>query len=152
MIIFDCLLLLMWLQWQFCVFDSKNNVIRITISFNSTLQLINGISHDCQKLLTYLCGTVIVTLFRIVLFPSATVFPNNFALYFKDLKLLLLFPISGSKVLLHLQNKTINYLLCHNNWNYVVPSISVMHLINGAQILNAAGVKLLYAQKMIISP
>ena len=50
---------------HFCVFDSKNNIISISIfidiifitsyrqnaiSFNSTLQLINDISNDLQKL------------------------------------------------------------------------------------------------------
>ena len=58
----------------------------IHLSLNMTLQLINDISNDCQKLLRYFNGTVIVAFFRIKLFPSATVFSNNFGLYWKDLK------------------------------------------------------------------
>ena len=37
------------------------------LSFNSTLQLINGISSDLQKLLKYFNGTPIVAFFRIPL-------------------------------------------------------------------------------------
>ena len=33
------------------------------LSFKSTLQLINGISNDCQKLLRYFNGTAIVAFF-----------------------------------------------------------------------------------------
>ena len=61
----------------------------VHLSFNSTLQLLNGISNDLQNLLRYFNGTVIVAFFRIPLLPSATVVPNNLALYLKDLKLLL---------------------------------------------------------------
>ena len=87
---------------------SKNNVIRIAfvlslpaadktqyfvhLSFNYTLQWINGISNDFQKLLKYFNGTAIATFFRIPLawfrLGWATVFPNNLAWYLKDLKLL----------------------------------------------------------------
>ena len=35
------------------------------LSFNSTLQLINGISSDLQKLFTYFNGTAIVTFLKI---------------------------------------------------------------------------------------
>ena len=35
------------------------------LSFNSTLQLINGISSDLQKLLKYFNGTVIAALLKI---------------------------------------------------------------------------------------
>ena len=62
------------------------------LSFNSTFQLINGISSDIQKLLKFCNGTAIVAFLKIRLAASgadcATLFPNNFALYLKDLKLL----------------------------------------------------------------
>ena len=48
------------------------------LSFNSTLQLINGIASGLQKLLTYFNDTSIVAIFRILLAP--TVFPNNLVL------------------------------------------------------------------------
>ena len=51
--------------------------------FNSTLQLINGISTNLQKLLRYFNGTAIVTFSRI---PFAAVLPINLVLYKKDLK------------------------------------------------------------------
>ena len=50
----------------------------VHLSFNSTLQLINGISSDLHKLLKYFDCTAIVSLFIIPLFPSALKFPNNF--------------------------------------------------------------------------
>ena len=58
----------------------------IHLSFSSTLQLISGISCDHQKLLGHFNGTATVAFFRIELFPSAAVVPNNLALYSKDLK------------------------------------------------------------------
>ena len=39
----------------------------VHLNFNSTLQLINGIPSDLQKLLKYFNGTVIVAFFRIPL-------------------------------------------------------------------------------------
>ena len=64
------------------------------VNLNSTLQLINGISSDHQKLLKYFNGTAIVAFFRIslALFGAgwATVFANNIDLLLKDLKLLLI--------------------------------------------------------------
>ena len=62
--------------------------------FNSTLQLISGISSDLHKLLWYFNGTAIVVFFDIPLFQSALVFPNNLALYLKDLKSIILLNIS----------------------------------------------------------
>ena len=78
---------------QFCVFDSRNNIIRISITiistsskktqwpghlnFNLTSQLINGISINLPKLLTYFNGTTIVMFLKIPLAPSASVFPNK---------------------------------------------------------------------------
>ena len=59
------------------------------LSFNSTLQLINGISSDL-KLLQYFNGTEIVAFFSIPLAPPANVFPINLALYVKYLKSLVL--------------------------------------------------------------
>ena len=56
-------------------------------SFNSTLQLISGISSDLQKLFTYFNGTAIFVFLKITFSPSATVFPNNLTLNLKDLKL-----------------------------------------------------------------
>ena len=48
----------------------------VHLSFNSTLQLINGISIDLQILLRYINGTEIVAFFKIELFP--TVLSNNY--------------------------------------------------------------------------
>ena len=45
---------------------------------SSTLQLINGISNDLQKLLKYFSGTAIFTSFYV---PSVLVLPIRFALY-----------------------------------------------------------------------
>ena len=57
--------------------------------FNSTFQLINDISSDLQTLLRYFNGTAMVAFFRIPLAALGTggtaVFPNNLALYLKDL-------------------------------------------------------------------
>ena len=60
------------------------------LSFNSALQLINGISSDLQILLKYFNGTAIIALPKVLFAPSVTVFSNNLALYLKDLKLLVL--------------------------------------------------------------
>ena len=60
----------------------------VHVSSDSTLQLINGISSDLQKLLKYFNSTVIVTFFRTSLASSASLFSNNLALHLKDLKLL----------------------------------------------------------------
>ena len=64
----------------------------VHLSFKFTLQLINGISSDLQKLLKYFNSTAIGAYFRILLelFGAGwtTVFPNNLALYLNDLKLL----------------------------------------------------------------
>ena len=57
----------------------------VRLSFNSILQLIYGILSDLQKLLTYFNGTEIVSLLRIPLFPSVSVFPKTLVLYSKDL-------------------------------------------------------------------
>ena len=61
------------------------------LSFNSTLQIIHGISYDLQELLKYFNGTTIVALHKIPLAAlgegRAAAFPNNLALYLKDLKL-----------------------------------------------------------------
>ena len=63
----------------------------VHLSFKSTFQLINGISSDLQQLLKYYNSTAIASFFRIPLelfrLGWATVFPNNIALHFKDLKL-----------------------------------------------------------------
>ena len=78
---------------QFCVFDSRNSIIRISITiisksskktqwpghlnFNSTSQLINGISINLPKLFAYFNGTTIVLFLKIPLAPSVSVFPNK---------------------------------------------------------------------------
>ena len=71
--------------------QTKDNKYIAHLSFNSILPLINGIFSDLQKLLKYFNGTALAAFFRI---PSAffgvswaIVFPNNLALYLKDLKL-----------------------------------------------------------------
>ena len=53
------------------------------------MQLINDLSSDLQKLLKYFNGAAIAVFFRIplaALSAWAAVFPNNVALYLKDLK------------------------------------------------------------------
>ena len=45
----------------------RQNTIVWPLSFSSTLQLINGVSSDLQKLLKYFNGTAIVTFFSIPL-------------------------------------------------------------------------------------
>ena len=90
------LLLLLSLSLSSAVADKAQYFVHL--SFNSTLQLINHSSSDLQKLLKYFNVTAIVTFFRIPLAAVAglaTVFPYNFVLYLKDLKLLL--AISASK-------------------------------------------------------
>ena len=56
----------------------------VHVSFSSTLQLINGVSSNLQKLLKYFNGTAIVAFLKIPLVAFgaglATVFPNNLAL------------------------------------------------------------------------
>ena len=49
----------------------------VYLNFNSTLQLVNGISSDLQKSLKYFNGTVIVAFFRIPLATSTEAFSNN---------------------------------------------------------------------------
>ena len=58
----------------------------VHLSFDSTLQLINGTSSDLQKLLRYFNGRQFLQFFRIPLLLLATVFPNNLTLYLEDLK------------------------------------------------------------------
>ena len=59
----------------------------VHLSFHSTLQLINGIAIDLQKILRYFDGRSIVAFFRIEVFPPATVFSKYLALKLRDLKL-----------------------------------------------------------------
>ena len=60
--------------------------LSFNLSFNSTLQLINGTSSFLQKLLKYFNGTAIVTFFKSLFAPFSAVFSNNLALDSKDLK------------------------------------------------------------------
>ena len=60
------------------------------LSSNSNLQLINDISSNLRKLLKYFNEKAIVAFFKIPFAPSATIFPNNLALYLKNLKSLVL--------------------------------------------------------------
>ena len=62
----------------------------VHLSFNSILELVNGILSDLSKLLRYFNGTAIVAYFRNPLASFGAgweaVFPNYLALYSKDLK------------------------------------------------------------------
>ena len=58
----------------------------VYLSFNSTLQLINGISSDLQKLVNYFNVTALVVFFRISFAPSGLAFFNNLAWCLKHLK------------------------------------------------------------------
>ena len=88
------------------------------LGFNFTLQFINCLSSDLQKLLKYFNDTAIVAFFRIplALFGAdwATVFPNKLALFFYT-------GMAKSK-------SSTSYI--------VVPSIFVIPLVNGAQFVN----------------
>ena len=53
----------------------------VLLSFDSTLQLINDISSDLQKLPKYFNGTAPVAFFRIPFAPSVSVLPNTLTLY-----------------------------------------------------------------------
>ena len=58
----------------------------VHLTFNSKLQLINGISSEFQKLLKYFNSITTVAFLKIPFPPSVTVFPNNVALHSTDLK------------------------------------------------------------------
>ena len=62
----------------------------VHLSFNSILELVNGILSDLSKLLRYFNGKAIVAYFRNPLASFGegweAVFPNHLALYSKDLK------------------------------------------------------------------
>ena len=85
------------------------------LSFNSTLQFINGI---LQKVFKYFNGTAIVA-FLVTFALSASFFSNNFDLYSKGLKVLSL-AISALKLIIHLLNKIINVLLFQNSLDYII--------------------------------
>ena len=59
----------------------------VHLSFSSTLQLINGISSDLQKLLKYFIAAFLQIPFATFDVGWATVFYNNLVLYLKELKL-----------------------------------------------------------------
>ena len=60
--------------------------IQFPYQFNesSTLQLINGIANDLQKLLKYFSGTAIFTPSFLLFAPSTTVLSIRFDLYLND--------------------------------------------------------------------
>ena len=89
--------------------------------FNSTLQLINDITSDLPRLLRYFNSTKIVVFLKIPYVLIATVFSNNLALYLKDSKLSE-FTISLLRLVASSLEKTINYLWCQDNLNYVLTS------------------------------
>ena len=55
------------------------------LTFSSTMQLINDISNDLQKLFRYFCGTVIIVFLKIPIAPSENMFPKSWDFYLKDL-------------------------------------------------------------------
>ena len=83
-----------------CVFDSKNNIIRISISIINTscrqntmiclfkFQFNFAINQWHLSINQYIDGTVIAVFLEIPLALSAIVFVNNLTLYLKDLKVL----------------------------------------------------------------
>ena len=91
------LLLLLTLSLTLSALAADKTQYFVQLNFNSTLQLINCISGDIQKLLQYFNGIAIVVFLQIPFSPSATVVSNELALYSKHLKLLLL-EISASKL------------------------------------------------------
>ena len=78
---------------------------------SSSLQLINGISNDLQKLLKYFSGTAIFTPF---LFHCFQYYQEDFALYLNEGALLLLVTFS----LLTISSNSINLLKYQNNCHY----------------------------------
>ena len=56
----------------------------VHLSLNSTLQLINGILSDLQKLLRQIHGTAIVVFLTIPFTSSSIAFLNNLAFNLKD--------------------------------------------------------------------
>ena len=58
----------------------------VRLNFSSTLQLINGILSDLQKLIKHFHDTAIIAFFRIPFATSVLVFSNNLFLYLKELK------------------------------------------------------------------
>ena len=95
----------------------------VYISFNSTLQLINSISSDCQKLLRYFNGIESPALFIIpsLLFGPgwATVFGNDLVLKSKYYHYHYM-QCEHQNNLLQVLNKTLNYLLYQNNMNFIL--------------------------------
>ena len=59
------------------------------VNESSTLQLVNGISNDLQKLLRYINGTTIFTPSFFLFAPFASVLPIRFDLYLNDQEFLL---------------------------------------------------------------
>ena len=100
MIVFDCLLLIKRIK-ELIILSSTGKIILlertsslstlatpstykiqcfVNLNFNSTLQLVNGISGDLQILLWYFSSTTIVAFLKIQFTPSTSVFSNNSAL------------------------------------------------------------------------
>ena len=93
--------------------------IQFSYHFNehSTLQLINGISKDLQKLPEHFNGTAIFTPSFFLFAPSTTVSPIRFDLYLKDEELLfviLIFPIILSLLKFHKLPE-----MYQNNYHYI---------------------------------
>ena len=61
----------------------------VHLSFNSTLQLINEISSDLQKLPRYFDGTAIVVFLKSSFGSSAPLIPNNLTLYLQPYKIII---------------------------------------------------------------
>ena len=81
-ILLALLLLSLWISFSLPATDKAQYFVHFS-RFNSSLELINDISCDIQKLFKYVNGTAIVAFFRILLAElarGATVFPNNLAL------------------------------------------------------------------------
>ena len=117
LILFDFLLLTKLLEEHIilcqCHLQSKHKCF-IHLSFNSTLELINGVSSDLHILRKFFNGTAIVVLFRIPLAAIvglANVFPTSSALNFKDLK---------SRVFAISAFKFVGSSCFKNNLNYII--------------------------------
>ena len=128
----------------------------VHLSFNSTLQLISGISSNLQKLLKYFNGTAIIAFLTIPLasfgLSWTTVFPNILDLCSKDLKLLSLaitalklvassfesshkFPVVSEQFELY-SIKFYTGMTKSSAASIVVSSIFVIHLVNNAQFVS----------------
>ena len=129
--------------------------IQNSIQFSSrwTLQFINSISNDFQKLLKYFNRTTIFASFT-ELFPSLwfTVFPTRAAFYLNEWELLIVKSALLAEISSHLnchKRPELRYIQSNCIWALQFSALSVnvslitfLHIKNGAQFLSAISVSM----------